>query len=304
MRPLFYLSNKKGSSLVILAISFVVIAGFTSLAVDFGVLAYEKNNISKASDSAALAGAQQMAEGGENVSDVVDTYLLANGVDPQEAQVEISYDDRTVKVSVNRDVEHIFAKLIGIDQSNVLADATVKAFPIASAGPGVKPFAIEDMAFEYGETYTLKQGGGDGYTGNYGCLALGGTGSSTYENNLKFGYDGVLEIGQIVTTETGNMSNPTKRAIEHIIDSCSNGCTFDDHMKECPRLITVVIVDSLDVGGRSDVEIVGFASFFLEGVGGQGNECNVTGKFVKTVATGEMSETGEGYGLMGLKLVD
>jgi len=49
------------------------------------------------------------------------------------------------------------------------------------------------------------------------------------------------------------------------------------------------------------VEIVGFASFFLEGVGGSGTDNYVTGKFMREVLSGEIG-VGTDFGAYGAKL--
>jgi hypothetical protein len=51
-----------------------------------------------------------------------------------------------------------------------------------------------------------------------------------------------------------------------------------------------------------EVEITGFAAFFLDGVGGSGNDNYVLGRFVKMVVSGE-SGGGTDYGAYAVKLL-
>jgi hypothetical protein len=74
-------------------------------------------------------------------------------------------------------------------------------------------------------------------------------------------------------------------------------------VKGSPRILIVPVIDSLTVHGRSEVLIVGFAAFFLEGVGGHGNNNYVTGKFMQMVMPGDISTGVTGYGLYGSTLI-
>lgn len=177
---------------------------------------------------------------------------------------------------------------------------------VTSVFKDIRPFAIEDQEFEFGKLYTLKEGGGSGSNGNYGCLALGGSGACNYRFNILNGYDGELKVGDYVETEPGNMSNPTKSSINELVNDCDHcpECTYSSFDPECSRIITVVIVDSLDVNGRSSVQIRGFASFLVKAVTGQGNKCIVEGYFVKNITQGELSEGQKDYGLTGVRLTE
>ena len=102
------------------------------------------------------------------------------------------------------------------------------------------------------------------------------------------------------------MSGPTEQGVETLLMNCDHypPCTPEHFEPDCARVITVVIVDSLDVNGRATVQVTGFASFFLEGVAGSGNLSIVTGKFIRSVTSGEVSETQNDYGLYGVKLME
>jgi hypothetical protein len=180
------------------------------------------------------------------------------------------------------------------------------------AGPitavkGIKPFGVEMQEFIFATPYDLKEGAGDGTTGNYGALALGGTGASNYRTNLINGYDdSVLHVGDSIETEPGNMAGPTLDGITSILDSDSHTHTDDLSQLEvgCPRVIIIPVVDSLDVEGRSTVQIVGFSSFFLDEVIREGGHTTVTGRFIETIGAGTIDETGTGYGFYGTKLIE
>jgi len=304
MKRFSFFRNRKGTTLVLHVITFSVIAACASIVVDIGVVAYKKADTVKATDAAALAGAQSIFYGEENPVQTAREYLEKNGVNPDDANIELLSGDKGIKITTKSNVNYAFAKLLGFNGTKVNANATAKVLAVTSVFSGIRPFAIEEQTFEFGKLYTLKEGGGSGSNGNYGCLALGGNGASNYRFNILNGYDGELRVGDYVDTEPGNMSNPTKSSINQLISRCDHcpKCTYDSFDPDCPRIVTVIIADDLDVNGRKSVKICGFASFFLEDVEGQGNKCVVKGYFVKGIAQGELSEAQKDYGLSGVKL--
>lgn len=298
------LSSRNGASFVIFALSLVVLLSSVSLVTDVGMMTFHRAKLSNAVDAAALAGAQELIYHTGNAANTVNKYIQKNGYST--AQVDISFEDDNTSIRVNAsyDVQFTFARLMGFDSGNVSVTAKGKVLPIVGLKGGVRPFAIEDQELHYGDEYILKEGGGDGTTGNYDGISLGGSGAKVYYNNIVEGYDGRLMIGDYITTEPGNMSGSTESGIDELIDQCTHvpKCTYDHFVPDCPRIIYIVVVDTLDVSGRSSVQINGFASFFLEGVAGSGTESEVTGRFIKTVTAGEMAESQNDYGLYGVKL--
>ncbi|MDI6638486.1 MAG: hypothetical protein QME82_06230, partial [Bacillota bacterium] len=71
----------------------------------------------------------------------------------------------------------------------------------------------------------------------------------------------------------------------------------------CPRVLLVPVADfdPEELHGRSKVRLVGFAAFFLEGVGGYGNKCEVTGRFIRWAVDGELGGAGD-YGVVASRL--
>src|SRR5690606_15931985 len=106
--------------------------------------------------------------------------------------------------------------LFGFKQLQVSAEAAAMIGPVVGC-TGVIPVGVPWDDFEFGQVYELKIDAHSGrkYQGNFGALALGGTGANTYRNNLKYGYQGMLRVGDQVYTEPGNMAGPTRQGIEY-----------------------------------------------------------------------------------------
>ncbi len=300
-----HFKGEKGAASIIVALCMTVLLGFTALVIDVGIITSEKSRISNAADAAALAGAQELIRDKSNVYNVVNQYLESNSVDPVDAEIVVFDSDTKVGVTVKEEVDYYFARILGFDKNNVKAEAVAMCAPVIGIYEGIRPFAIEQQTLEFEQTYTLKEGGGSGSNGNYGALALSGNGASTYVRNIVEGYDGYLRVGDYVDTEPGNMSGPTSQGINTLISHCTHipRCTYNQYDEDCPRIITVIMVESLDVNGRSEVRIAGFAKFFLIEVEGHGRESIVTGKFIKMVMSGDLGETQTDFGLKGVKLI-
>ncbi|OGH55809.1 MAG: hypothetical protein A3G34_00105 [Candidatus Lindowbacteria bacterium RIFCSPLOWO2_12_FULL_62_27] len=147
---------------------------------------------------------------------------------------------------------------------------------------GLVPFAVvaPEGGFVYGELYTLKFGGGDGQTGNYGALALDGSGASNYLDKLEFGYDQVVRVGDVLTTEPGNMKGPTDEGISYRLDQGND-------------VIFVVVTDQLP-NGRGEIVVRGFAAFRVQSATARGD---VTGDFIEYRTSGEAGPGANDYGL-------
>lgn len=296
------LREEKGAAIVVVALSITAMMGFGALVVDVGNLYLNKTRLSNMADAAALAGVQDLPGDPQSAVASAYSYAAQNGMNNDVVGVSISNDNTILTVNANRTVPFFFAKVFEMTTANVAARAAATIKPILAAN-GVVPFGIVKQQFTYGQTYTLKEGGGCGYSGNYGALALGGNGANIYRGNIQNGYNGQLRIGDWISTEPGNMSGPTSQGVDYRI-GLDPTATFATVQKGSPRILTVPIIDSLDVNGRSDVQIVGFAAFFLEGVGGHGNNNYVTGKFMQMVMPGDISTGDTGYGLYGSTLIE
>lgn len=300
-----YIKNKKGNSSIIMLLMITVLLGIMSFSVDAGLLYYEKGKLQSAVDSAALAAVSVFEEGETKMLEEAYKYAALNNVDPVDMTVSISENRRSVTVSTQKTVSLYFAKIFGVSNAEVKAGAGAAAGPISST-KGVRPFAVENQEFVYGQPYTLKEGGGDGSTGNYGSVGLGDTGASNYRNVLINGYSDRLSIGDEIETEPGNMSGPTLDGLKSIMESDLNEHSEDLSKLEvnCPRLIKIPIVNSMDVDGRSTVTVVGFAAFFLDSIEEESGQTEITGRFVKTIDEGEIDQSAEDCGLFGVKLVE
>jgi hypothetical protein len=291
----------QGSVAVILSVAMVALLGFSGLAIDAGMTYIERTKLSNALDASVLAAAQELPDGSAKAISIAEQYLESNEVSLDSVNILVSPDGKSIEIIGNRNVPHYFMKVLGIDSTDVTANSKAIIAPVKSVKGGIRPFAVEDFAYVYGDLITLKQGAGDSYNGNFGVVALGGTGSSIYEYNALYGYDGELKIGDEIPTEPGNMagvSNQLKAYINSIYH------TFENHPKNSDRLWTVPIVDTLEVSGRDYLTITGFAQVFVEDIDKKSGKINIDARFVKFVVNGAIDMTAQDHGVYGVKLVN
>lgn len=298
------LREKSGTTLVFFSMILTALAVSAALVTDIGALAVENAKLSNAVDAAVLAAMRTLVEDPGAEQATAAAYMELHGYSEDDFQLAVNRVTNTLTVTATELVPFGLARLIGVESALANASAEGSILPISAISEGIRPFAIEEKHLVFDASYILKQGGGDGMSGNFGALALGGTGANNYRANIIEGYDGTIEIGDKVLTETGNMSGPTTSGVNALISQCTHSpsCTVQSYQPDCPRIITVVIVDSLDVEGRSRVTVVGFAKFFLTGVDGSGTNNVVRGSFVRGVASGETAVGQTSFGLYGTRL--
>ncbi len=234
----------------------------------------------------------------------------------------------TVKVEVGTPSSPLsFSGLWGRDSAPVGTSATARIMSPTSYDSGVMPIGVfpqgghetpaDSYGFGWGVTVDIKAGGGSGTTGNYGWIVLGtknGAGGPGGLKDVITGGGGSATLWEYTDTDPGNESAANKALIDYLggdthtfSDVCqppdANGIvhlnpTPLDPDGKCPRLVIIpIIVNPFGQGaaryqppsGKKQVEIVGFAQFFITDVGSGGKNATVTGRFVRTMTPDEVA---------------
>jgi len=294
------IKNDKGSITVIFVIVLGLLLGAVGMVADYGFSVVEDIQLTNALDAAALAGAQDLDDVNKTTA-TVNEYLTKNGIDPNTVLITFSDNNKSLKLQSTELVANRFMKYFNIDTTEIRAAVKVSINPVAAVS-GMKPFGVPKKDYVKGETVVLKDGASDGEYGNFGPLALGGTGASVFLNNSLYGYSGMLTVGDIVDTEPGNMAmviNPLKQLLQ---DDYS---TFDNHPEDSLRLWIIPMIWEEDISGRDEVEIAGFAVFFVEDIDKQSGNTVLTGRFVEDfVISGTGGETQTDFGVFAAKIVE
>lgn len=302
------ITNQKGTALIIVAFGMIAIFGTAAIVVDIGMLLIEKNKLEKTADAAVLAGALELPNAPDHAVSIALNYIEKNSFSQEDATVSVLDTNHALQVTINHNTHFKFAPLLGFENKQIQVSSKAIIGSVSAVYEGIRPFVVEQQSFTYGQQVVLKEEGGDGYHGNYGAIALSGTGASVFEDNIKHGFEGKLQVGNYIDTEPGNMAGPTLDGVDYIINGVEDiiqgdDSTFNHYTPDSRRLWTIPIVDSLAVEGRSTVEIVGFALFFLEDVEKVSGQAEITGRFIEFVTNGDISQSQPNYGLYGVKLV-
>jgi len=125
--------------------------------------------------------------------------------------------------------------------------------------------------------------------GNFFPVALGGTGADRYRSNLARGWDGTVQLGDMLTTETGNMTGPTLQGITDLIAQDPTARMVKENgvwkvvsdlypVNESPRIVPIVHFSPMDPpgGGRTTFRVSNITAFFIEGTSGN----MILGRFI------------------------
>lgn len=296
--------SERGSAAVLFAVTATALIGFAAIGVDVGQLYLSRVRLHNTTDFAALAGAQHLPGDPDAARDKAYEYVARNGVDPADAQVTISADQREIAVRIEREQNLHFARVLGIPSATVGGTSRARVDGISSAH-GAVPIGVPEGDFTIGELVQLKLDADDtedGTPGNFRALALGHNGAAAYEENLANGYDGKITVGDWLDTEPGNMAGPTRRAIRERIDADPDS-TWDNFARGSSRVVLVPVMGPFP-NGKGQVEVKAFAVFFLEDVKQKGSSAEIWGRFIRFTWPGEMDPDVPLNGAVGVKLID
>ncbi len=156
--------------------------------------------------------------------------------------------------------------ILKLGDGDIVQSGDIMPFGLEANDPGDQFFG-----FVEGVEYSLKSSPGDDtsglpHRGNFGALNLNpsfghGGGAKSYENNITYGYNYPVKIGEQYYPETGNMAGPTIDSIDYRI---ANGLTN----------VLIPVVSDYGSGSSERVTILGFLNFTLVGTGLEGKGSN------------------------------
>ncbi|MBU7008227.1 pilus assembly protein TadG-related protein [Phosphitispora fastidiosa] len=297
------ITGENGNVVVISAIIFTVLLGFVALAVDGGLLYLEFTRVARGADAAALAGAQELPDTVKAAARVSE-YLQKNSInanEPDNLVIAFSPNNREITVKIQKPVQLHFAKVLGLDRANVDGAAAAQISPVSKIS-GLIPLGIDEslLPLEHGHQYIIKVGNPS--TGWTGIMEYPGqSGKDDYKEAALNGYDGLVAINDIVGKAPGNATGPTIEGIQTRIDQIIE--SWSDYNPDSPRIVLIPVYRNLGVLPNEGVQIVGFASVFLEKVVGHGLENDVYVRYVNYTVSGETDDSITGSYLNSVKLI-
>lgn len=295
-----FIHNQRGSALVIFSFLLIGMIGMIGIAIDGGSLFVAKISLQKTANATALSSGQELFNTEIEVRDVADKILNAHNEQNSLNTLTIEMANK-ITVNLKKEVPLFFLNLFGFSKAPVEANATALVVAIGRVR-GAVPLGIdENIPLEFYTSYKLKVDQTEVSAGNFGILALEGPGAKTYEDNLRTGYDGEIQIGDIIETQTGNIAGKTRTVINERINACSS--PGDINHRDCSRILLVPIYQPHNYTSNQlkEVKITGFAYFYiLEPM--NNHDTSVTGMFIKRVGTGFWDKNSVNGGAYTIKL--
>lgn len=296
--------KESGNVLIFTAVAMMCMMGFAALSVDVGFFLTGRTQLQADVDAAALAGASGLLWGTTVASDRAIHFAQLNKCinDP----VYISSADVTfpnsgvIRVQANRPVPTFFARVAGVDNVSISATATARIGKLIGTY-GMAPLCVPDLNYVLGDQVVIKAGDQDApstvssffYPVDFPPMNRGNpiSGADEYEENLVYGSDSYVAIGDELLVEPGEMVGPTGKGVAEILNrdpgAYWNGTNVAGSPYpgfSSPRILVIPFFDK-DAGivpGRNSLIVVRLGAFFVEGMTGK----NVYGRFIKITAPG------------------
>jgi len=305
--------NERGATLVTTAFFATALVVFVGLVADAGLMMYQRTRMQVAADAAALAGAKALLTSQDHAIVAARQLAEQNGFPISADRVKVLKGSR-VTVSIDSPTDSLVSRVLAAGQAQAEPKAPAKpaTFVIGAEASadlhcielqhGARPWGVPETDFGVGREYVLKQGAGNSTKGNFQALALDGNGANIYRSAILNGSKTTVKLGDMISTEPGNMNGPTVTAVNQLV---GNDRTSYDQARlnpsRTPRVVTVVLLNEssyFNANGRSNVEVSGFARFFITYTTNRGE---VYGRFMDRVTAPQVVGTRLNY---AVKLVD
>ncbi len=317
LRAWNHFREESGQMLVLMGAGLAAFIAIVGLSVDVGHVVFTRTDLQKVADAAAFAGAQDLPSSSAATTNA-NNYVGLNASNTSAAVViSQTYNaNDTIQVTATRKVDYAFLRVVGLKGTTVSAKAKVRVGTF-NGGSGIVPWGLVasdnkdflgnscfngmvagEPTFKQNQTCVLKYGAGSNSGGDFGALALDGTGADNYRDDIVKGSTQKFEKGQKVEAQTGNMVGPTGQGIaDRLAIAPPSTCNTNDRnqilktvdgktsiVSGCeshPRILIIPVVDKIDNPALST--ILGFAFMFLHGEAGGGGHTSVETEFVSFV---------------------
>jgi Flp pilus assembly protein TadG len=269
-------ADERGQVLILTAAALLFIMVIAALVIDVCMAYLQLQRDQNGADAIALSVAQDLAAGQGpqqvNTSYPVNSqgsslwetnaWQLATSNDTSAQYTVQLVSANEVQVTGTQAVPTWFARVIGVNDFHLNVSATAQVGPTQQT-TGAVPIAVSLSTYEGltpGQQIDLIEPSDGGQDGNYGLLDF--SSPSSLSTLIAGGNPQPLSIGDSFSTQPGEHTGLVGSGINCRWDAahdtaCSSCPTYSSN----PLLMTVPIVNTLDVNGKKTVQIVGFAEF-------------------------------------------
>ncbi len=303
--------DERGQTVILVAVAIVVLIGFLALVADVGQFYLTRSRLQAAADSAALAAAQDLAEGRSelvareaaiNYADRnldIDHDITVTFIETEEEDEDGEEEEETkdIRVRIQAVQRTFFGAVFGRTSAVIHASALAGFAPVSSVRdtvPIIVPWqAIGDhVGSEHEATFGIGQDNSD--AGQKGFFWLAnfsdeGVGTPVFADWIINGYPEPVEVGNVGAGEG------MKAALD---------AALAQRMATDPSVIVPLYDFTEASGGNKNYHVVGFAEFVITGFNFQGGDKNIRGYFTTgTLVDGETTvQPPRDYGINAVRL--
>jgi len=272
------LKSENGAVAIIVSIAIATLIGVIAYVIDTGWLYENRRDLQSVADASALAGVQELPENPGLATQKAIEYANQNNLSINASDVTISntfVNNDTITVrAVREDMPMFFAGIFGQNTADVGAVATA-TIGSPSKVTGIIPWGFVSNDYTPGVEYTLKYGSPpEPGPGNFGALAVDGSGATVYRNSIINGATTPLSAGMWLDPETGNMTGPTRHGTNDRISNQQNYImdSFEALTEQVGSVYKLTRDDSQFIvvpwvtsfgNGNQPVQILGFLQFVI-----------------------------------------
>jgi hypothetical protein len=344
-----YRSGERGLTVPMLALFIVVILVMAALAVDMGVLYTARTSAQHAADAAALAGAFTFVTNptataadasAAAMTSGTSNSILGTPVAPAEVQVTQVLTPTTtqpgrVTVSITRNIDTAFARVIGVNQEAVTVVAAAEASTLAGGTGCLRPFWITNSQNGSCANPLIMPDGTPNPNINltnypitlhdntspsqWGFINFG-SGATSIQAAISSCQNVRNSCGTPLTVETGNITS-IKQPLQNLIGQPqqdtfigpgqyqSQAGTISDTSNS---VVTVVVLDDCNgqtaptSGSHQVIDVAAFGEVFVDSVNFNGSNKTINGHLVNYRScggTGNLGSSGTGPYAIPVRLV-
>ena len=281
------------------------------------VLYFNWVQLQKAADAAVLAGASYLPGNASQAQTMANSYANKNGIQNSEiVSTTVAADNMSITTLLSRTVPYYFLRVVGISSGAVKATAKAGVQQDTESARGLIPIGLPcssgNCTYNPGQLYQLVQAGASGSggswslgPGNWGRLALGAHGATQFLNNLELGYNGSINVGDMINAEQGQVNGPTDQGVSDRVnlgmamDGAISNPTLATVPSYDPRLVAVPMVNFTGVNGNSiQVPVVGFAMMWLDSYNAKGSQKALNAYFLGTISVNDIPSSVTTFGIL------
>nr|MBC7243922.1 hypothetical protein [Chloroflexota bacterium] len=282
--------RESGQVLVIVALFLVALLAMLALVVDGGNIYRQRRQMQNAADAGAIAGARVLAYSGTAASAqaAAQEYAVQRN---QADRCDVIINGAQVTVVAYKDVAMTFARVVGIQQVTVNAQATAKWVPIGALD-GLAPLSIREFDYQFYVPYYIWDDDKDqdpitgnisgSYRGwlNLPCVypqSCGAAGSDQLKDWMANGWSGTASVDTWIAGDGG-----VKTAV---IQQARVG-----------QVLKIAVFDQIEdkYTGQTYYHVVKFAAFKVTSVYATGNPKGIKGEFQYMLESGPLSDGADG----------